>query len=273
MKDRLLPVKYFILILYSIIILVPLIIIFFGAFKTAGDLSNNPFGFPKHIALDNFAKAFVKGNMLIFFRNTIFISVISIAIITILSALAAYAITRINFKYGNAIYYLFMIGLTIPVQSIMIPSYLLMGKLHLVNNIWSLVIVYVSSCMSFSIFILSGFFRTIPLEVEEAALIDGCSEFKTFTKIILPLGKPALTTIIIFNLLTIWNDFYNPLLYIRDDNIKTLSLGLAKYMGRYVSNYPTMFAAVVISSIPIIMVFLALQKQFVAGITAGAVKG
>jgi raffinose/stachyose/melibiose transport system permease protein len=166
-----------------------------------------------------------------------------------------------------------MLGLAVPAQVLMVPSYLLMSKLHLINNLASLMIVYVSTALSFSIFILSGFFKTIPYEVEEAAAIDGCNPFQIFSKVIMPLGKPALSTIMIFNLLTIWNDFYNPLLYIRDDRLKTVTLGLTNYMGRYVANYPTMFAAVLLASLPVIIVFIILQKQFVSGITAGSLKG
>ena len=262
-----------ILVVFSLIIIIPLIIVFSGAFKTSAELFNNPFGVPHKPVFENFPAAFVKGNMLLYFGNTIFVTVISLIFILTFSCLAAYTVTRSNFKFGTVLYYYFMFGLTVPAQAIMIPSYLLISRLHLVNNIWSLVIIYVASTMAFSVFILSGFFRTIPGELEEAALIDGCNELKTFTKIILPLSRPAVTTVLIFNMLFIWNDFYNPLLYIRSENIKTLALGLMKYVGRYVANYPIMFAALLMASLPMIIIFLILQKQFVSGITSGAVKG
>ncbi|HYF75121.1 MAG TPA: carbohydrate ABC transporter permease [Candidatus Nitrosocosmicus sp.] len=273
MKDRYLSIKYVLLCIFAVAILVPLVIVFFGAFKSSGELFNNPFGIPHDVVFGNFKTAFVKGNMVVYFRNTIFVAAVSLVLILAFSCIAAYAVTRNNFKFADPIYYYFMFGLTIPVQVIMIPSYLMMAGLHLVNNIWSLVIIYVSTAMSFSVFILSGFFRTVPVEMEEAATIDGCSEMQAFTKVILPLCKPAVSTILIFNLLYIWNDLYNPLLFIRSENIKTLALGLTKYMGRYIANYPIMFAAIVIASLPVITVFLLLQKQFVAGITSGAVKG
>jgi ABC-type sugar transport system, permease component len=273
MKDKLLPLKYILLSIFALMILIPLAIVFFGAFKTSSELFNRPFGFPKEFVLENFITAFIKGNMLVYYKNTLFVTVISLVFILSFSCLAAYSVTRSSFKAGNALFYYFMFGLTIPVQVIMIPSYLMMAKLHLVNNIWSLVIIYISSTMSFSIFILSGFFRTLPVELEEAAIIDGCNELQAFISIILPLCKPAVTTVMIFNMLFIWNDLYNPMLYIRSENIKTIALGLMKYMGRYVSNFPIMFAAVVLASLPVIVVFLVLQKQFVSGITAGAVKG
>lgn len=273
MRDRLLLLKYILLTLFTLMILIPLVIVFSGAFKTSGELFNNPFGMPQRPVMENFPAAFVKGNMLVYFGNTLLVTGISLTFILAFSCLAAYAVTRSNFKLGNTLYYYFMFGLTVPAQGIMIPSYLLISRLGLVNNIWSLVIIYVASTMAFSVFILSGFFRTIPAELEEAALIDGCNELQTFAKIILPLSRPAVTTVLIFNMLFIWNDFYNPLLYIRSENIKTLALGLMKYMGRYVSNYPIMFAALLMASLPMIIIFLILQKQFVTGITSGAVKG
>ena len=273
MKDKLIPLKYVLLFLFAIMILIPLLIVIFGAFKSSSELFNRPFGFPDVFVFENFRTAFIKGNMLVYYRNTFFVAAVSLVFILFFSCFASYSITRNGFKSGNALYYYFMFGLTVPVQVIMIPSYLMMAKLHLVNNIWSLVIVYISSTMPFSIFILSGFFRTLPLELEEASIIDGCNEIQTFTKVILPLCKPAVATVLMFNLLYIWNDLYNPMLYIRSENIKTIALGLTKYMGRYVSNFPIMFAAVVMASLPVIVVFLILQKQFVSGITAGAVKG
>lgn len=274
MKKKLIIVlQYVLLIIFALMILAPLAIVFFGAFKTPGELANNPYSLPAAPVFGNFHEAFVMGNMLVYFKNTIFVSVVSLAVLLALSTMASYAITRPGFKLGDKLYTYFVFGIIIPAQSIMIPTYFMMSRLHLVNKTGSLILVYVSSCMAFSIFILSGFFRTIPAELDEAAFIDGCNEFQAFTKVVLPLCKPAVTTVLILNLLFIWNDFYNPLLYIRSEEIKTIVLGLSKYMGRYLTNYPIMFAAVVMASVPVIIVFVALQKQFVSGITAGSVKG
>lgn len=272
MKNRLIIVQYVLLILFALIILTPLAIVFFGAFKTPGELANNPYSVPAAPVFGNFHAAFIQGNMLVYFKNTIFVSAVSLGLLLALSTMTAYAITRSGFKLGGKLYNFFVFGIIIPVQAIMIPSYFMMSKLILVNKIWSLIIVYVSTCLPFSIFILSGFFRTIPSELEEAAFLDGCTEFQAFVKVVLPLCKPAVTTVLILNLLYIWNDFYNPLLYIRSEGIKTIALGLSKYMGRYLTNYPIMFAAVVMASVPVIIVFVVLQKQFVSGITAGSVK-
>lgn len=273
MRDKLLPVKYIFLAIFTLIILTPLAIVFFGAFKTPGELANNPYSLPQSLVFGNFYTAFVKGNMLVYFKNTIFVSAASLAVLIALSTLASYAITRPGFKMGNKLYAYFVFGIVIPAQAIMIPTYMIMSKLHLVNTRGSVITVYISSCMAMAVFILSGFFRTIPAELDEAAMIDGCTEFQAFALVNLPLCKSAVSTVLILNLLYIWNDFYNPLLYIRSEKIKTISLGLSKYMGRYLTNYPIMFAAVVMASVPVIVVFIILQKQFVAGITAGSVKG
>lgn len=273
MKDKWLWVQYAFLLVFSLVILTPLTIVFFGAFKTPDELFNNPFSIPKNPVLINFSKAFTEGNMLVYFKNTMIISFISLTVVLLLSTITSYAITREGFKWGNKLYVYFIFGIIVPLQAVMIPTYLMMAKLGLVNTIWSVIIIYIAQTMGFSIFILSGFFRTIPKELEEASVIDGCNEFQAFWKVILPLCAPAVSTVLILNLLLIWNDFYNPLLYIRSEELKTISLGLSKYMGRYLTNYPTMFAAVVTASVPVIVVFLALQKQFVSGITTGSVKG
>jgi raffinose/stachyose/melibiose transport system permease protein len=273
MRDKLLPLQYAALLIFALIILTPLAIVFFGAFKTSAELFNNPFSIPKAPVFENFHAAFVQGNMLVYFKNTIMISIISLIAVLFLSTITSYAITRNGFKFGDRLYVYFIFGIIVPAQAVMIPTYMMIAKLGLVNTIWSVILIYTASTMGFSIFILSGFFRTIPRELDEAAVIDGCNEFQAFWKVVLPLCLPAVSTVLILNLLFIWNDFYNPLLYIRSEEIKTISLGLSKYMGRYLTNYPIMFAAVVMASVPVIAVFVILQKQFVSGITAGSVKG
>ncbi len=273
MKDKLLPLQYVLLILFALAILTPLAIVFFGAFKTSSELFNNPYSVPREPMFHNFYEALIQGNMLVYFKNTAIISFVSIGVALVLSTLTAYAISRPGFRWGNKIYIYFVFGIIVPAQAVMIPTYIMMARLGLVNTTSSVIIIYIASTLGFSIFILSGFFRTIPRELDEAAIIDGCTEFQAFSRVILPLCKPAISTVLILNLLTIWNDFYNPLLYIRSEELKTISLGLSKYMGRYLTNFPIMFAAVVLASLPVIAVFVALQKQFVSGITAGSVKG
>jgi len=268
-----LGVKYLPLLAFAATILIPLSIVFFGALKAPAELFKNPFLPPQHPVLQNLATAFFQGNMPVYFRNTLFISGVSLVFILGLSCLTAYAITRRGFRWSGWIYGFFAFGILIPAMSLMVPMYMMMARLGLVNTPWSVILVYVGTSLPFAIFILSGFFRTIPAELDEAASIDGCTEFQAFWWAILPLCAPAISTVFILNLLAIWNDFFNPLLFIRSEDLKTISLGLTKYMGRYVANYPIMFSAVLIASVPVIAVFLLLQRQFVSGITAGAVKG
>jgi raffinose/stachyose/melibiose transport system permease protein len=265
---RLLP-----LVLFALVVLTPLSIVFFGSLKTAKELFASPFLPPKAPVLDNFPTAFLQGNMLVYFRNTLFISVVSLGAILSFSSLGAYALTRKGFRFGNRLYAYFVFGIIIPASGLTIPTYVLMSRLGLVNNLWSVILVDAATCLPFAVFVLSGFFRTIPPEMDEAAMIDGCSDFQAFLKVILPQCQAAVSTVFILNLLYIWNDFYNPLLYIRSERLKPISLGLTNYLGRYVANYPIMFAAVVMASVPVIVVFIVLQKQFISGVTAGAVKG
>lgn len=265
--------RWIILMIWLLIVLTPLSIVLTGAFKTTQEIFSSPFGLPNQIAFENYMKVLTEGNMVTYYRNTIVICLVSLSILTITGGMTAFAVTRRGFRSGKSIYFYFIFGMTIPVQSIMVPSYLLMTAFRLVDNPLSLILVYSSSLLPFSVFIVSGFFRTIPNELEESANIDGANELTVFSRIFAPLAKPAFASIIIFNLLLIWNDFYNPLLYIRSERYKTITLGLLRHVGQYSSNYPTMFAAVVLASFPVILIFIVLQRYFESGITAGALKG
>lgn len=265
--------RYAVLLGWVAVVIVPLSVVILGAFKQAREIFETPFALPKTPTFESFREVIVTGNMLVYYRNTILVAGVSIAVLVVCAALIAYAVTRRTYRPANTIYYFFVFGMTIPVQSIMVPSYLLMSTLGLVDNPLSLILVYISSLMPFSVFIVSGFFRTIPGELEESAKIDGASDLATCTLIYVPLARSAIASIVIFNVLTIWNDFYNPLLYIRSERFKTVTLGLLRHVGQYSSNYPRMFAAVLIASVPVIIVFLLLQRRFEEGITAGALKG
>lgn len=265
--------RYLILALWAAVVLVPLSVVILGAFKSAREIFENPFGLPTEFSLDNFVAAMGRGSMAVYYRNTLWIAAVSLVLLTVMGGLIAFAVTRRGFRAGKGIYLYFVFGMTIPVQSIMVPSYLLMSTLRLVDNPLSLVLVYASTLLPFSVFIVAGFFRTVPNELEESAKIDGAGELTVFARIYAPLARPAFASIIIFNLLLIWNDFFNPLLYIRSETYKTITLGLLRHVGQYSSNYPTMFAAVLLASVPVIVVFVVLQRQFEAGITAGALKG
>ena len=259
--------------LWVAMVILPLSIVVLGSFKNAAEIFSNPFGLPSGISLDNFREALNRGNMIVYYRNTIMVAGISLATVVSFGGVAAFAVTRPTFRRRNLIYFLFVFGMTIPIQSIMIPSYMLMSTLGLVDTPLSLILVYGSSLMPFSVFILGGFFRTIPNEMEESAKIDGAGPLTVFARIYAPLARPAFASVVIFNLLLIWNDFYNPLLYIRSERYKTITLGLLRHVGQYSSNYPIMFASILFASVPVIIVFILLQRSFESGITAGALKG
>ena len=265
--------SYTILLIYSIIVIFPLTIVVTGSFRTPQDLYNNPFGIPKTFTISNFVDAFTKGHMQTYVSNSVIIAVVSLGLIIIISTLAAYSLSRSRFKFSKIGTLYFMLGLAIPVQIIMVPSYLIISRLKLTNNLLSLIIVDTTYALPFAIFLLIHFFKTIPVSLEEAAIIDGCNHFKYYSKIILPLSKPSLATIVLLNLISIWNDFYNPLIYIRDEDKKPLAMAILAFRNLYTVNYSLVFASVVLMSIPLIIIFMIGLKSFTEGLMAGAVKG
>lgn len=265
--------KYFILFIFSVLILLPIFIAILSSLKTTSELYNNPLGFPSRLNFENYINALIKGNLYIFFKNSLIITVVSIAADILFASLIAFVVTRRDFIVSRLVYMMFIIGLMVPYQIAIIPLYLTVANFKLTNNLIGLMIVYVVYGLPFSVFVMEGFFRQVPKEIEESAIVDGCNIVQTYAKIIMPLSKSVIVSVVIFMLVWVWNDMFYPLVFIKSNGLKTLSLGIIGFKGEFNSDYTTLFAGVVLVSIPIATVYLMLQKQFVQGITAGAVKG
>jgi raffinose/stachyose/melibiose transport system permease protein len=189
------------------------------------------------------------------------------------ASLIAYAIARIGGKRGFLIYGLFALGMMVPAQVNMIPIYALGYKLHMTNSLTGLIVVSVSVYIPVAVFILSGFMKELSREMFEASAIDGAGEWKMFTRIALPISMPSVAATAIFLFVMIWNDLLYPLLFITEKTKRTMPLALLQFQGEYVTNFPAIFAGVVIASAPMVMAYVLLQRYFVAGMTAGSVKG
>jgi len=240
--------------------------------ETNRELYKSPYGLPKSLFLENFKEVFLGSDYFIYFRNSLFITLTSILCIVIFSSLAAYVLAKYRFRLDRIVYLFFVIGLFIPIRLGTINLLQIMVKINLYNNLLALIIIYTAIGLPLAVFILTDFIRMIPEELSNSARIDGCSEPGIFYKIIVPMIKPAIVTISIFNSLHIWNDFWFPLIFIKSNNLRPIPLAVAVMLSEYAINYPLVFTVLSIASLPMIIFYLILSRQYVQGITGGALK-
>jgi len=263
-----------IMTVFAIMFLTPIFIIINYSFKTKKELYlSNPFALPESFNFDNYIKAFDKLNMITSFRNTMLYTVISVFVLAGLCGITAWAIARCKHKFFKFCYVYFIIGILIPYQALFLPIYIIGYKLKLTNTFYGIIFMYVATAISFGVFLMTSFMTTVPVELEEAARIDGCSVIKTYVKIVLPLLKPAMATLVIMQSFQIWNDYLLASLYVSSKKLKTLTVAIQSLFSAQSSDYTTAMAAIVISVLPIAILFMSLQKYFIKGMTVGAVKG
>lgn len=259
---------------FAILFLAPLAIIINYSFKSKKELYlNSPLSLPESFQLDNYIKAFEKLDLVTTFTNTLMYTVISVLILALLCGITAWAIARGKGKFFKFSYVYFIIGILIPYQALFLPIYTIGYKLNLTNTRHGIIFMYVATGISFGVFLMNSFMSTVPIELEEAARIDGCSVFQTYFYVVLPMLKPAMATLIIMQSFQIWNDYLLASLYVSKKQLKTLTVAIQSLFSAQTSDYTTAMAAIVISVLPIAILFLSLQKYFIKGMTVGAVKG
>ncbi len=261
-----------ILIANTFIMLAPIVIMVFSAFKTTPQIFASPFGVPDFRNFTNFAKIWNETNFLQYLLNSFVVTASSMALILTLGTMAAYAIARYEFFGASFILMFFIAGLTLPLKLAIIPLFMLMRDLGVLNNQLSLIFVYTAMGLPSTVFIMTGFIRTLPNELEDAARMDGASEARIMWSIMLPLVRPAMVIAGIQNVVPIWNDFFFPLVFIQNDALKTLPQGLTTFMGEYATDYGVLYSGLTLSALPIILIYIVLSRQFIAGMTSGAIK-
>jgi len=266
-------ILYLILCLVSLTTLFPLIWMLYTSFKTNQEISLDKFSLPTTFHFENYVTAWKQAHIGIYFLNSIFVSVASVLLTMFIGAIAAFVLSKFRFKLQSFVYNIFIIGMLIPLQSVLVPLFIQMRKFHLLDSPWSLILSYTAFGLPITIFILESFMRAFSDEIIEAAIIDGSTIKRVFLTIVLPMSKPALASVVILNFLNNWKEFSFALVFISLETRKTLTLGLYNFLGAETSNYSGLMAALVISSIPIIALFIAMQKSVINGMTAGAVKG
>jgi len=261
------------LALFSISCIFPLIWITYSSFKTKEEFMVDIVAFPNQIQFANYTKAWVEGKLYINFASSIFNSAIAVFFIIVLSFCIGYALARYRFKGRDLVYSLFLVGMMTPIYALIVPLFIQMQNLNMNNKFYTLLIPYIAIRLPLSIFLFESFVKTIPVELEEAAYMDGAPPIKTMFSIILPLSRPVLSTVLILAFLDTWNEFPFALTLVRDDKFRTVPVALTNFQGQFTTDYTTLMAALVLSSLPVIIVYLSFSKKIIQGMTAGAVKG
>ncbi len=228
---------------------------------------------PKVIEFGNFPTAWIEGNFGAYFLNSVFYTATVVIGIVLIASLAAYSLTRLRFPGKNIFFYMFVLAMMIPLPGSFVPLVVLMNKLHLVNTRIGYVLCMISVGLSVSILILKTFFDKMPSDLEDAARIDGCGSLGIWWHVALPLARPAIAVVVIFNSLNVWNEFILANLLLTDDSLMTLQTGLFKFQGPNLANYPVLMAGLTISTIPIIIAYLFMQKHIIKGLSSGDIIG
>jgi N-acetylglucosamine transport system permease protein len=266
---------YIILVAYAAVVILPMLWLLYTSLKSNREIFASAWGLPATPHWENFVYAWVRAGIGRYFLNSVFVTVVSVALILLISAMAAYALTRFSFRGNRLIFYAFLAGLMIPTQLALVPLFFLINSMRLLDTYTGLILVYIAFSLPFTVFVLSAFFRTLPHELAEAALIDGCTQSQAFWRVMLPLAKPGLVTAAIFNFLGIWNEYLFALVLISSEQLRTLPLGLANLLivSHYESDWGALFAGLVMVMIPTLLAYSLLQGQLTKGITVGALKG
>ncbi|SKA78570.1 carbohydrate ABC transporter membrane protein 2, CUT1 family [Clostridium sp. USBA 49] len=266
---------YIILIISFITFVFPFFLMIVNSFKSNGEILENPFALPQTYNFDHFAEVIQKMNFLTTFTNSLIITVISTALILLFSAMTAYYLVRNNNKFNNIFFSILVASMIIPFQSIMIPlMYIYGARLNLIDTIPIplLIVFYAGFGSALSVFIFHGFIKSIPLELEEAALIDGCGRKRTFFSIVLPMLKPTAVTIAILNVMWIWNDYLLPSLILNKPELYTMPIQMKVFNGTYMNNWELLIPALLLTILPILIGYFIAQKQIIEGVMQGSIK-
>lgn len=265
---------YVALVIWAIIDLFPVYWMFTFSLKNNEEIfGENVAGLPRYWLWDNYRQAMSTGNMGVYFKNSIIVAVFTIVIVLFVSLMATYALTRLVWKQRKKMNKFFMLGLTIPIHASIVPIYITLSRLHMLNSYLTLIIPYAAFSLAMGILICTGFMDELPRELDEAACIDGCGVFGIFFRIICPLMTPAVSTIGIYTFLQCWNELMFANVFISNSAFKTLPVGIQALSGQYTTNWGPIGAALVLATFPTLLVYIFLTRKIQESFIAGAVKG
>ena len=268
---RRLPINLLLIVL-SIAMIYPIVIIVITAFKPNLEVLTNPTGLPQAPTFDNFVTSWQDAGFANLFFNSVLLTVVSMTVATFVAALASYAIVRQATRIGSGVYLMLAAGIFLPMQLALVPQFRVVRDLGLINNYAGVILIYIAGALPFGVFLMAAFMRQVPKEIVEAAVIDGAGYFTLFRRIFLPLARPAIATFWVLQGVGVWNDYLVPQLLLTDPSKRTLTTGVLYFKAQYLADWGNIMAAVLIMSLPILLLFVFAQRFFVSGLHAGAVK-
>ena len=261
------------MIVWSFIAVFPLYFLMINTFKVKKEIYTNFFGLPKKWTLENYQALLSSSDFFVYFRNSFLVVVISLFMILLLGSLCAFALAHWRTKFSKGIYYFFVIGMMLPIKIATIRLLQIMKVLNTLNTLFCLYPIYIAMGLPTAVFILTEFVHGLPGELYEAAYMDGASRFRIWYRIVVPVFRPALATVAIYNLVPIWNDLWFPLIFITKESSKTVLLAVTRLQGQYSTDWPKVLTILAMSALPVIALYLTMAQSFIKGLTAGAVKG
>jgi raffinose/stachyose/melibiose transport system permease protein len=258
--------------LFCLSAILPLLFMAATAFRTQDDWARQKIGLPTIASFGAFERAWTGANIGLYFRNSLVVTSATVVLSVVTATLAGYAFSKLRWRLSGTVYLFVLAWIAIPPLLLMVPIYVEMVQLGLLDTYGSVIFLYTALNLPFNVYLMTAYFRSVPDELIEAATIDGAGIHRTFALVLLPLARPALATLIIFNVLWAWNEFLFALLMLQSDGVKTLPVGVLQLQGRFTTDYPALMAGLLITSLPVIAAYLAFQRHLVRGIVAGAVK-
>jgi len=263
--------KYIAVIMFAVTALIPFLWVLISSLKENSEIYGSPFSLPHKLMLENYTTAWTTAKVGNYLLNSIVVSFSSVLAVVLIGSMAAYIISRVRPSFK--LYTYFTLGIMIPVHTILIPTFIMIKNFGLKDTRPGLILIYIVGNLSLTIFILSGFFKTVPREIEEAAYIDGSSPARTFFSIIFPISKPGIATVCTLTFLNCWNEYLFSYIIISSADLKTITQGIFSLQGTYNTNYGPLCAGLIISIVPAVILYILFQEQVIKGMTAGAVKG
>ncbi|WP_202886967.1 carbohydrate ABC transporter permease [Cohnella zeiphila] len=258
---------------FSVVSIFPILWVLYSSLKNQQEFSVNILSLPSSLHFDNYVKAFWDGELYRYLGNSAFVSVISVGLTILIGFVTGYFLSRFSFKGRNVLYAMFLFGMLVPVYGLLVPLFIEYRNLHLLDHRLFLVLPEVTFALPLVIFLIESFIRSVPIEMEEAAYVDGANLASTLFRIVFPMCRPVLSTCMIISFLNVWNEFPFALVLINSQDLKTIPVGLTNFVGQYTINYPQLMAGINVSIVPVIVVYLCLYKRIIQGMVAGAVKG
>lgn len=260
---------------YTVIAIFPVLVVLLNSFKNRRGIFTEPLALPnaKTFSLEGYATVLNEGSFLMYYSNSLIVTVSSLFLILLLGAMAAHALAEYRFRFNTLLGIYMILGIMVPIRLGTVAILQLMVDLHLVNTLVSLILVYTASGLPIAVFILTEFMRTLSRDIKDCARIDGLSEYRIFFQVVLPLIRPVLATVAVFSMIPIWNDLWFPLILASSDETKTVTLGVQQFIGQYTVNWSAVLASLSIAILPVLVLYAIFSRQLISGITAGAVKG